>query len=72
MLAALVVLLLLHGIAHLPGFLSGWQLVTLAELPHLTALLGGRRAGAGLPRRRRPGAASQRLLDGGTIPFMRM
>ncbi len=36
-LAALI--LLGHGIAHLPGFLASWRLATLGELPHRTTVL---------------------------------
>ena len=42
MIVALAVLMLLHGIAHLPGFFSPWQLATLAEMPYDTTLLAGR------------------------------
>jgi hypothetical protein len=37
LLAALI--LLAHGIAHLPGFLASWRLATLDELPHRTTVL---------------------------------
>lgn len=39
LLAALI--LLGHGIAHLPGFLAAWQLATLSEVPHRTTVLAG-------------------------------
>ncbi len=38
---ALSIILLLHGIAHLPGFVVPWRLTTLAELPYKTTVLGG-------------------------------
>ena len=36
---ALALLLLGHGIAHLPGFLVGWQLASFPELPFSTTVL---------------------------------
>jgi hypothetical protein len=36
---ALALLLLGHGIAHLPGFLVGWQLAAYPELPFRTTVL---------------------------------
>jgi hypothetical protein len=53
---ALALLLLGHGIAHLPGFLVGWQLASFPELPFSTTVLahsvdvgivGARLVGAG-------------------------
>jgi hypothetical protein len=38
---ALSILLLLHGIAHLPGFVVPWRLTALPELPYKTTVLGG-------------------------------
>ena len=38
---AFSLLLLLHGIAHLPGFLVPWRLAAPAETPYTTAVLGG-------------------------------
>lgn len=38
----IAVLLIGHGIAHLPGFLVPWQLMTSAEFPYTTTLLAGR------------------------------
>jgi hypothetical protein len=38
----LAVVLGLHGVAHLVGFVSSWRLATLAELPYKTTILGGR------------------------------
>jgi hypothetical protein len=38
----LAVLLLGHGIAHLPGLLGSWRLATFPELPYHTTLLAGR------------------------------
>ena len=37
----LAVVLGLHGVAHLVGFVSSWRLATLAELPYKTTILGG-------------------------------
>jgi hypothetical protein len=36
------VLLALHGLAHLPGFLGPWRLVARADLPYATYGLAGR------------------------------
>jgi hypothetical protein len=36
------ILLLAHGIAHLPGLLGAWRLATFPELPYHTTLLAGR------------------------------
>ena len=53
---ALALLLLGHGVAHLPGFLVGWQLASFPELPFRTTViahtidvgvLGSRLVGAG-------------------------
>jgi hypothetical protein len=53
---ALALLLLGHGIAHLPGFIVGWQLASFPELPFRTTVLahtvdvgvvGARLVGAG-------------------------
>ena len=53
---ALALLLLGHGIAHLPGFLVGWQLASFPELPFRTTVIanhidvgvgGARLVGAG-------------------------
>ena len=38
----LVVILVAHGIAHLVGFISSWELATLAELPYKTTVFSGR------------------------------
>lgn len=38
----LAVLMVLHGIAHLPGFANSWRLATFPEVPYHTTLLGGR------------------------------
>jgi hypothetical protein len=35
------VLLALHGVVHLLGFVAQWQLATLAELPYRTTILDG-------------------------------
>lgn len=37
----LVLLLLAHGIAHLPGFLVNWQLRSFPELPFRTTIFAG-------------------------------
>jgi hypothetical protein len=37
----LAVMLLAHGVAHLPGFLVSWQLRSFPELPYRTTILGG-------------------------------
>ncbi len=37
----LAALLLIHGLAHLVGFLVPWKLVKLDEMPYKTTLLGG-------------------------------
>lgn len=34
--------LLVHGVAHLVGFVSSWKLATLAELPYRTTIFSGR------------------------------
>jgi len=53
---ALAFLLLGHGVAHLPGFIVGWQLASFPELPFRTTVLahtvdvgvvGARLVGAG-------------------------
>ena len=36
----LAVLMAVHGIAHLPGFLVSWRLATFPELPFRTTILG--------------------------------
>jgi hypothetical protein len=38
--SVVALLLFAHGIAHLPGFLVGWQLASLPELPFRTTALG--------------------------------
>jgi hypothetical protein len=35
----LAILLLGHGVAHLPGFLVGWQLASFPELPFRTTVI---------------------------------
>ena len=37
----LSVLLLLHGIAHLPGFLASWRLMEVENVPYGTSIVGG-------------------------------
>ncbi|HEX8028914.1 MAG TPA: hypothetical protein VF491_10655 [Vicinamibacterales bacterium] len=39
---ALAGLLIVHGVAHLPGFAVPWQLMHSAEMPYTTTLLAGR------------------------------
>jgi len=39
---AFIVLLALHGIAHLPGFVVAWQFGVLRDMPYHTTLLSGR------------------------------
>ena len=38
----LAFVLVAHAIAHLVGFISSWQLATLAELPYKTTIFSGR------------------------------
>lgn len=38
----IALLLIMHGIAHLPGFLVSWRLADLEELPYRTTILAGR------------------------------
>lgn len=40
--STLAVLMLLHGVAHLPGFAGSWRLATFPDLPYHTRLLDGR------------------------------
>lgn len=37
----IAVLMLAHAVAHLPGFLVGWQLRSFPEMPFRTTALGG-------------------------------
>ena len=39
---AIALLMALHGIAHLPGFLNSWELVQMEEIPYHTTVLSGR------------------------------
>jgi hypothetical protein len=39
---ALTVLMLLHGVAHLPAFVTSWRLQALPDFPYHTQLLRGR------------------------------
>lgn len=39
---AIALLMALHGIAHLPGFLNSWELVAVEEIPYHTTVLSGR------------------------------
>lgn len=38
----LAILMFLHGLAHLVGFVGSWRLVESAELPYKTTVLAGR------------------------------
>jgi hypothetical protein len=38
---ALAALLIAHGVAHLVGFVVPWRLVSTAEVPYRTTILGG-------------------------------
>lgn len=38
--AALTLFFIVHGIAHLPGFLVPWRLAAPAEIPYTTTVLG--------------------------------
>jgi len=38
---ALAFLFVVHGIAHLPGFLVPWRLAAPADMPYTTTVLGG-------------------------------
>jgi hypothetical protein len=38
---ALALLFIVHGIAHLPGFLVPWKLAAPGEMPYTTTVLGG-------------------------------
>lgn len=38
----IALLMALHGIAHLPGFLNSWELVQMEEIPYHTTVLSGR------------------------------
>ena len=38
---ALSILLLLHGVAHLPGFLVSWRLMKADTVPYGTTIVGG-------------------------------
>jgi hypothetical protein len=38
---ALAALLIVHGVAHLVGFVVPWKLVSAAEVPYRTTILGG-------------------------------
>jgi hypothetical protein len=37
----LEILMVLHGVAHVPGFVGSWRLATLEGVPYHTTLLGG-------------------------------
>ena len=38
---ALAILMALHGVAHLPGFVGSWRLAVLEGVPYHTTLFGG-------------------------------
>jgi hypothetical protein len=38
----LAILMVLHGVAHLPGFVNEWRLASLEGLPYRTTILAGR------------------------------
>jgi len=38
----LAIFLVLHGIAHLPGFAVSWKLMRAPDIPYTTRVLGGR------------------------------
>jgi hypothetical protein len=38
----LSILMVLHGVAHLPGFVNSWRLAVFPDLPYHTTLLAGR------------------------------
>ncbi|MHB9131663.1 MAG: ABC transporter permease [Armatimonadota bacterium] len=42
MLYVIAAFFIMHGIAHLPGFLVPWRLMTSPEMPYKTIQLGGR------------------------------
>lgn len=42
---AIAIILALHGIAHLPGFVVPWQLTRNAREPYRTTIIGGRDVG---------------------------
>ena len=42
MLTIIAIVLIAHGIAHLPGFLVPWRLTRPADMPYKTTLLAGR------------------------------
>lgn len=46
MVVVLIVLLFIHAIAHLPGFIVGWDIAPVAELPYRTTIIGGIDVGA--------------------------
>ncbi|MCC7241179.1 MAG: ABC transporter permease [Acidobacteria bacterium] len=39
---AAAIVMFVHGVAHLPGFLVSFRLASLAELPYKTTILAGR------------------------------
>ena len=38
----LALIMIAHGVAHLPGFLVSWRLASLADLPYRTTVFAGR------------------------------
>ena len=75
---ALGIFLILHGVAHLPGFVVPWRLANIKDVPYKTTLLSGRfdigDAGIGLLRYRhwrlisRPVRCRRTALDRTAIP----
>lgn len=39
---AIAIVMILHGIAHLPGFIVPWRIATFKDTPYKTTLLSGR------------------------------
>jgi hypothetical protein len=49
---ALSALLIAHGVAHLVGFVVPWKLLSTAEVPYRTTILGGMMFVVGWPEAR--------------------
>lgn len=39
---AIAVFIILHGVAHLPGFIVPWRIASMRDMPYKTTLLSGR------------------------------
>jgi hypothetical protein len=39
---AIAIFVMLHGVAHVPGFIVPWRIATLKDMPYKTTLLSGR------------------------------